>query len=125
MTEYELLDLINSTIEGMGTSFTIYLSMVSGYLVVAYLAGNKLTIPQTAIVGVLFIFSAGLQVWSIYAYQAAVREYLDQKKAFSPLTPYQTGLLQDNGGTIFALLMTCGIIASLYFMWSVRHPKTQ
>lgn len=40
MTEYELLDLVTSTIDGMGTYFTIYLSIVSGYLVVAYLAGN-------------------------------------------------------------------------------------
>lgn len=125
MNEYELLDLMTSTIDSMGSCFTIYLSIVSGYLIVAYLVGEKLTLAQTLIIGVLFVFGAGLQVWGIQAYAMAIREYLEQKNALSPLTEYQEGILNDNGGTIFATLMGVGIAASLYFMWSVRHPKSE
>ena len=124
MSEYELLELMNGTIDSMGNCFTIYLSIVSGFLIVAYLVGQKLTLPQTLIIGVLFVFGAGLQVWGIHAYGVAVREYLEQKADLSPLTPYQEGILNDNGGTMFAILMSVGIAASIYFMWSVRHPRT-
>ena len=123
MSEYELLELMNGTIDSMGNCFTIYLSIVSGFLIVAYLVGEKLTLPQTLIIGVLFVFGAGLQVWGIHAYGVAIREYLEQKAVLSPLTEYQEGILNDNGGTIFAILMAVGIVASIYFMWSVRHPK--
>jgi len=40
MTEYELLDLMGNTIDSMGDCFTIYLSIISGYLVVAYFIGT-------------------------------------------------------------------------------------
>ena len=123
MTEYELLDLMGNTIDSMGSCFTIYLSIISGYLVVAYFIGDKLTLPQTVIIGILFIFGAGLQVCGIHAYQIAVQEFLTQKAEIAPLTDYQSAVLNNNGGTIFAVLMACGIIASLYFMWSIRHPK--
>lgn len=125
MTEYELLDLMGNTIDSMGSCFTIYLSIISGYLVVAYFIGDKLTLPQTVIIGILFIFGAGLQVCGIHAYQIAVQEFLTQKAEIAPLTDYQSAVLNNNGGTIFAVLMACGIIASLYFMWSCRHPKTK
>ena len=125
MTEYELLDLMGSTIDGMGDCFTIYLSIVSGYLVVAYFIGDKLTLTQTAIIGVLFIFGAGLQVWGIHAYQISIQEPLTQKAEIAPLTNYQQAVLNNNGGTIFAILMASGIIASLYFMWSIRNPKSE
>ena len=42
MTEFELLDLMNGTIDSMGNCLTIYLSIFSVYLVLAYLAGDKL-----------------------------------------------------------------------------------
>jgi len=125
MTEYELLDLMGSTIDSMGDCFTIYLSIVSGFLVVAYFIGNKLTAVQAVIVVVLFIFSAGLQVWGIHEYQIAVQELLTRKAELSPLTNYQDTVLNNNGGTIFAILMACGIVASLYFMWSIRHPREE
>lgn len=122
MTEYELLDLVAGSIDSMYDSVALYLSIASGYLLVAYLAGAKLTRMQTIIISVLFVAGAGLQCWGLVTYQLANEEYLAAKALISPLTEYQQGIAENGGGRIIAGVMIAGIIASIYFMWSVRHP---
>ncbi len=61
MTEYELLDLMASMEAHMATQFSLYLTVISAYMVVAYLAGDKLTMAQVWIASVLMIFAAGGQ----------------------------------------------------------------
>jgi hypothetical protein len=61
MTEYEILDLFRGYVEMEAVSFTIYLTLVSGYLVVGYLAGERLSALQTGIVTALFVTGATLQ----------------------------------------------------------------
>ena len=124
MTEYELLELTAGTIDSMSDSFTIFLSIASGYLVVAYLVGAKLTRAQTAIISSLFIVGSCLQSWALVQYQIANQEYLAAKALISPLTEYQMTIASNGGGHIIAALMFCGMLASLYFMWSVRHPAS-
>jgi len=125
MTEYELLDLLAGSIDSMYDSVALYLSIVSGYLLVAYLAGNKLTWVQTVIISVLFVAGAGLQGWGLLTYQLANEEYMAAKAMISPLTEYQQGIANSGGGKIIASVMATGVVAALYFMWSVRHPKAE
>jgi hypothetical protein len=124
MTEYEILDLAKSAIDSMNSSFSLYLSIVSGYLIVAYFVGSNLNRVQTVIIGILFIAGASLQAWAMSAYQIAIQEYVAAKVDISPLTEYQTIIASNHAGHWIAFLMVCGIIASLYFMWDIRHPKT-
>ena len=125
MTEYELLDLLAGSIDSMYDSVALYLSIVSGYLLVAYLAGTKLTWVQTGIISVLFVAGAGLQGWGLLSYQLANEEYMTAKAMISPLTEYQQGIANSGGGKIIASVMATGVVAALYFMWSVRHPRTE
>lgn len=125
MTEYELLDLIAGSINSMYDSVVLYLSIISGYLLVAYLVGAKLTQAQTLIISVLFVAGAAMQCWGLVTYQLANEEYLAAKELISPLTEYQRGLATHGGGRIIATVMAAGIFASLFFMWQVRHPKAE
>jgi hypothetical protein len=125
MSEYELLDLVAAAIDGMYDSTTMFLSLASGYLLVAYLAGAKLTSAQSSIVSALFIVGALLQCWGLLTYETAVEEYLIAKADVAPLTSYQQSVLEGNAGTLIASAMAAGTIAALYFMWSVRHPKSE
>jgi len=125
MTEYELLDLTAGSINSMYDSVALYLSIISGYLLVAYLAGDKLTRVQTIIISILFVVGAALQCWGLISYQVANEEYMAAKEMISPLTEYQQGIAKQGGGRIIAAVMTVGIIASLYFMWSIRNTKTE
>ena len=80
MTEYELLDLIAGSINSMYDSVVLYLSIISGYLLVAYLVGAKLTQQQTLIISVLFVAGAAMQCWGLVTYQLANEEYLAAKE---------------------------------------------
>jgi len=98
---------------------------MSGHLLVAYLAGTQLTRVQVSIVSVLFVVGAGLQCWGIFLYQLANEEYVAAKAVISPLIEHQQVIATSGGGKIIGSVMAVGIFASLYFKWSVRHPKIE
>jgi len=125
VSEYELLDLLAGSIDSMYDGVALYLTIISGYLLVAYLAGTQLTRVQVIIVSVLFVVGAGLQCWGIFLYQLANEEYVAAKAIISPLTEYQKVIATSGGGIIIGSVMAFGIFASLYFMWSVRHTKEE
>jgi hypothetical protein len=118
MTVYELLDLMASMEAHMATEFSLYLTIISAYLVVAYLAGSKLTQAQARIASALMIFAAGGQTWALYVTTGRVMEYLALKQELSPLTAYEKNF--DVNSYAWVFILSCGILAALYFMWSVR-----
>ena len=134
MTEYEIADLAISTQElfiqqqqlaqGMGErAFDVtqqFGNLLFGYLVVAYLVGAKLTKVQVAILNVLYLTWQlnSFRTLSIINVNAGV--LLGQMREISPeLTPTPPSLL------VALSLYSCLILASLYFMWSIRHPKKE
>lgn len=60
MTEYELAELTASVMSNFLTSFTVFLSIVSGYVITAFAVGEKLTKIQLSIVNVCFLISVGI-----------------------------------------------------------------
>lgn len=121
MTEYELLDLMTSMEAQMATQFSLYLSVVSAYMVVAYLVGTKLTLVQAFIASALMLFAAGGQTWALYTGLGRVTEFLEQKSEISPLTNYEHNFAANT--YVWVGILAAGVVASLYFMWSVRHPR--
>jgi hypothetical protein len=51
-----------------------------------------------------------------------VGELMERKAELSPLTEWEKGYV--GYGNIWAIAMVTGVLASLYFMWNVRRPKT-
>lgn len=51
----------------MGTQFSLYLTVISAYMIVAYLVGNKLTVSQAGIASTLMVFAADGQTWGLHA----------------------------------------------------------
>lgn len=119
MTEYELLDLVASSADLMGVQFSIYMTVTSAYLVVAYVAGEKLTRGQVLLLSALFLFGAGAEVWGMQRSLINVAELLALKAAHSPLTAYERGITEH--GSVWLLVMSIGIVAAVYFMWDVRR----
>jgi hypothetical protein len=110
---------------------SIYLTLLFGYLVVAYLIGKNLTRVQVSIFNVLYCFSI-LGSTSIiaggYAGMAAYWEYsaiLVQELGRERVFPMGEGLLSESFIITTMAINLCSLIASLYFMWSIRHPKTE
>lgn len=122
LTEYELEDILTSTTLASVESFGMYITVVASYLVVAYLAGNKLTSQQTFIVSVLFSIAALLTTWSAYNYLGRSIPFADALEALNPGRRYGA---QPYTQYWMTALLLAGICAALKFMWDIRHPKPE
>lgn len=105
--------------ENMGQSqgaMSIYLTVTSGYLLVAYLVGKDLTRLQVTIITSLFVFFAGLTTFGVMSYmESAVYFGHTYGAGRIPIwIPYPT-----------AIVFGGGIAACLKFMWDVRHAETE
>ena len=124
MTAYELNDLMMDWYGMMGQDADMYLALVSGYLIVAYSMGDKLSSVQAMIINVFFTVWTGSHVMAIFSEMGAVQDIqkmLIDMDAYSFQTPKESLAIVS----VFAAIQIGGIVASLYFMWTVRHPKTE
>jgi hypothetical protein len=97
MTEYEILELTYSIIDSMATVFAVYLTILTGYLVVAYLIGTQLVTYQVFVISSLFIAITGVQTYSVYQYALETEALLKMKEQLSTLTPFQQAMAQPIG----------------------------
>ena len=142
MSIYEAIDLqlqrwalAQHSEEMIVVSTTIYLTVVSAFLGAAYIGGAKLTKPQAVIGSTIFTAAAlfnAQQVWDFfkqfdfqlrtigeqYIYMAQVYEKPEWATYGMNI---QSGAAGDLHEYILLGLMLLGILASLYFMWSVRQ----
>ena len=120
MIEYELIDAISTYIVQSQNSLATYLTVTSGYLIVAYLAGAKLTQSQVLIVSALFLFSAAMSTASGMASLSRAIVFVGELRV---ARPNDVVFLGPSGIVVSATFMLAGVCASLKFMWDVRHPK--
>ncbi len=123
MTEYEILDLVGGESAQSATQFTLYLSVLFAYLITAYFVGDKLTRAQVFLLSGLYIFVNLAQAWGMVLTMNRVGELMEMKAEISPLTEWEEGYV--GYGNLWAIAMVIGVLASLYFMWNVRHPNTE
>ena len=101
----------------------LYLTVSSGYLIVAYLAGDKLTNSQAFFVSTLFFVFAIYALWGVTQYWASgdqARLALEASGALEEIELNYVGI----SPVVIALPMgLLGIIGSLKFMWDVRHSN--
>ena len=122
MTEAELWELILMSQGNMGTMLALYFSVLSGYLVVSYLIGNKLTTLQSTLISGLFVIFGILCVIGTVAYlgrAAFLLQFTDEtyRSPLSDLIPYTP--------LITAAILLIGVVACLKFMLDLRHPKSE
>ena len=106
-------------------SLMMYLTVSSGYLIVAYLAGAQLTRSQTLFVSALFFIFASYAVWGVAKYWAAGYDALLALEELDADMMVELNYLEVNPVVIALTMGVLGIVGSLKFMWDVRHPKTE
>ena len=122
MTEAELWELILMSQSNMATFMALYFSVVSGYLIVSYLVGDKLTTLQSTLISGLFVIFGLLCTLGTVAFlgrAAFLLQFTDEtyRSPLSVVIPYTP--------FITAAILLIGVVACLKFMWDVRHPKTE
>jgi len=122
MTEYELADLAGNYSMGALSAMSLYLTIVSAYLIVAFVAGERLKTVQTLIITVLFVSAASFFTFGTVGFFSR-QVYLLNKLAL--LQPDASFFMDLRAIAWIAVVESLGIIAALIFMWQVRHPKTK
>ena len=122
MTEYEILDLVSSNSSDLATMFSVYLSLLSAYIAVAYLVGARLSFFQATSLSLLFLYGAGGQALGQYNINLQTSDLLNRLAEIRPLTRFEDQYITN--GNIWAIVMGIGVFVAISFMWSVRHSKT-
>jgi hypothetical protein len=123
--EMVLADLIESStgyFEISVEALSLYLTATTGYLIVAYLVGNKLTRPQMIVVSTLYVSVAGLSDYGAITWLAMGAHFARQARNIDATIPFSPSPFL---WIIVGLVLLLGIIACLKFMYDVRHPKTE
>ena len=122
MTEYELADLVASTISNSLIIAPILISIASAYLVVAWVVGSKLDRSQVILINVLFVgFTSIFGLSWARRIQIAI-SYQEELLKANPDRMAEIGEWLLPGVALFGILI---ITACLKFMWDIRHPKTK
>jgi hypothetical protein len=122
MTEAELVEAANSSWSLVISTMGVYMTIVSAYLIAAYLAGIKLTTSQVGIISALFITMTSILLMGLYGWATRGTYYTLELAALnSDVFAY------GYSGVPIVLTSLCsvGILATLKFMWDIRHSKTQ
>ena len=98
------------------------LSIISGYLIIAYLVGAKLSRVQVWIVNTLSVFSSSSDSLWFAAWRGRALEFALEAKQLNPNRQVSNS---PEALLVFTVMVRLGIVASLFFMWSVRHSKTE
>ncbi|MFV8816833.1 hypothetical protein [Haliea sp. E17] len=123
MTEFELAELLLHRMEISSEFASMYLTLVSAYLVVSYLVGDKLSTAQFVIISTLYI------LWVIGLINGMYNNVQESRTIYAELVRLNPDALNrstraaSGAGMGFVLVQVGGLLASLYFMWSVRHKK--
>lgn len=107
-------EVVNTNLGNAGDAMTTFISVVGGYLLVAYLAGKNLTKAQTILISALFI------VFSVFTISAIVMYF---QSAFYFGHSYGAGRVPEWPSYGLGIIFSIGMFACLKFMWDVRHPK--
>ena len=122
MTEAELVSAAQALWANVIALIAILISVVSAYLVIAYLVGSKLTHSQAVIVNTLYVLVSVFLVWAMFV--LAQRGIEVAALAIDLSTQRDLGPTSNVARALVAMFGVCSL-ASLKFMWDVRHPNTE
>ncbi len=122
MTEAELLEVAQMGWGNVISLTTLFITILSGYLITAYVAGARMKREQVVIINLLYILMTGLVLSAIIVMTLRATEW---GRLSLELSNVRSKGPAD--WTSWGVATTCGfsVLASLKFMWDVRHPKSE
>ena len=122
MTEQELAEIISDYSSQGGAFFGLWITVVSGYLIAAYLAGGQLKRSQVFILNTFYVWVCSLLIIGFYGSFNTQAHYTRELKQMVPDSPQ---MMNNYIAIAVAIAAVLGVSATLKFMWDIRHPKTE
>ena len=115
LSNYELADLQNSIWQGLTANFSIYITVLFAYVLLAYFEGKRLSTFQVyAVSGIYTVFQAFMIGF--------IEDGLTKVLITESLITGRTGVLI---GPAFLIVLIVGVIVSLVFMQQARITKQE
>ena len=125
MTEFELIMAAAEVDNSSNFLGETGVALTTGYLLIAYYVGAKLTHGQTALVNSLYV-CVSFMFYFVGREKAALKDYFESEALkLNPDIPYRDVMQGNEALFPFSLILTVVITTScLAFMWRVRHPRS-
>jgi hypothetical protein len=122
MTEGDVIEAAAAVTANSITMFTIFITFTFGFLASAYFVGGKLTRFQALAATGLYVVAAGFSAVIMVGWMQAFFAIMEVKpNALDTIPIIQRGYWVP----VTTVMLSMGMLISLYFMWGVRHPKTE
>ena len=123
MTQYESLDLAQSAFSSSIAAYALFLTIVTGYLVTAYMVGRELDRSQVWLLSTLFLVVVSIAIWSVssYIYWGTVYSLGAEPEGIDRSVMAPTLWLP----AVMALVNVATAVACLVFMRNVRQKRDQ
>ena len=122
MSEYELADLAASVSADSMVFLPLTISIISGYLVVAWLVGVRLLRSQVILINSLFV---GAIFLFGFAWANRVRVAMAYQDELIAMNPARLEIVESWLIPAAVVAITVVTLACFKFMWDVRHPKAE
>jgi hypothetical protein len=119
MSQYEVLDLAQSALSNSTASYAIFLSIVSGYLITAYLVGADLTRAQVRLLTTLFLIVTAVATWSMSGFLYWADQYSMMARGEGVARTIVS--TQPFLPIVVATINILTVAGCLFFMWNIRH----
>ncbi len=121
MTEAELLDNAIMAWSSDVTTFSVSITIISGYLIVAYIAGAALTRSQVTIINGLFFGTILFLVGGLHGFRASAADFegiawaITTQRALAPISWVGWGTL--------AFVFLCALTSGPASPWRSKTPQ--
>ncbi|MDH4041461.1 MAG: hypothetical protein OEV88_12460 [Gammaproteobacteria bacterium] len=125
MTTADWFDYSSQAMANYIAFLVVYLTLVSSYLVIAFMVGKSLLRRQVALINTFFI---AFSLFNLFAQAMSLRNAL---MAYSNAASGLEDMLSMTTNQILVLILTTAffeigiILACIKFMWDIRHPKSE
>lgn len=118
MTEYELAEISLALWGNVISIFAIFITTLSGYLIISYVSGKAMAASQVLIINILYIGLSVTLLLGMLSFITAATEF--DKIAFEMTTQREDSPRPYLAYILIAIVGLCHL-ASLKFMWDVRR----
>ena len=121
MTDVEAWTLLNAFNNSGMNAMALYLTVASGYPIVAYLAEKILTTHEVVLISVMFVIFSLLFTYGGMVFFSRASFFATQINEYTESAFRQRPVLSMVVGTV----QFFGVVSCLVFMWQVRHSNTE
>jgi hypothetical protein len=123
MTPYEILDLGQSSYSTSAAYVSIFIALLSAYLVAAYIVAGRLSKAQFLLANSLYLVIQTLTILTIYNFNSSARFWGNLGRSDMPFSSESANVTYIPEAVALVLITT--MLLSVWFMWKSWNPKAE